>query len=293
MEAAETLKGDDVCPMCNLIMQEGHSCLHSLRNAVISLKKVIYQQNKRIQFLLESTQSLQAKPEDKPELLLFKDFDHETVACDGCGSFPIIGVRYKCKECADYDLCQKCRNSTPHRHSDFFILTTNKSHEGKNCLGCLQSPIRGVMYHCNECNCNHCHNCVKEKGHNHMNVEPIIPLDIRVETFLNKPSGRYKQGDNFKITFVIQNLSTQKIRKLLMIITKGLPPFKFNQKEADVDMELCDIRQLDYEGKITGQAGKYEIAFRFFSVVEEEYIGPEIPVTIYVPSGFLSGIFKG
>lgn len=33
---------------------------------------------------------------------------HAHVTCDGCGAKPIIGVRHKCKQCPDYDLCPKC-----------------------------------------------------------------------------------------------------------------------------------------------------------------------------------------
>lgn len=35
---------------------------------------------------------------------------HEGIECDGCLQLPIIGVRYKCKNCADFDLCSKCMN---------------------------------------------------------------------------------------------------------------------------------------------------------------------------------------
>lgn len=33
---------------------------------------------------------------------------HFTVSCDICGMSPIVGTRYKCDDCVDYDLCSHC-----------------------------------------------------------------------------------------------------------------------------------------------------------------------------------------
>ena len=30
------------------------------------------------------------------------------VICDQCGIYPILGIRYKCEICADYDVCSEC-----------------------------------------------------------------------------------------------------------------------------------------------------------------------------------------
>lgn len=42
---------------------------------------------------------------------------HQSVICDGCGCNPIVGNRYKCSVCPDYDLCEKCEESTTHEHA--------------------------------------------------------------------------------------------------------------------------------------------------------------------------------
>jgi hypothetical protein len=39
---------------------------------------------------------------------------HPSVQCDGCGMHPLIGPRYKCAVCKDFDLCESCFNGAVH-----------------------------------------------------------------------------------------------------------------------------------------------------------------------------------
>eukprot|EP01122_Echinamoeba_exundans_P005607 TRINITY_DN1575_c0_g1_i1.p1 TRINITY_DN1575_c0_g1~~TRINITY_DN1575_c0_g1_i1.p1 ORF type:complete len:703 (-),score=171.40 TRINITY_DN1575_c0_g1_i1:9-2117(-) len=39
---------------------------------------------------------------------------HPNVTCDGCGTLPITGTRYKCQQCDDYDLCAGCKRNGVH-----------------------------------------------------------------------------------------------------------------------------------------------------------------------------------
>ena len=34
--------------------------------------------------------------------------DHTGITCDGCGTVPIVGYRYRCKGCANHDICESC-----------------------------------------------------------------------------------------------------------------------------------------------------------------------------------------
>jgi hypothetical protein len=47
---------------------------------------------------------------------------HHGITCDGCSVSPVVGVRYKCSECPDYDLCQDCEAKDVHNHHVFLKL---------------------------------------------------------------------------------------------------------------------------------------------------------------------------
>ncbi|XP_016962154.1 protein ref(2)P [Drosophila biarmipes] len=45
---------------------------------------------------------------------------HDSVECDGCGLAPLIGFRYKCIQCSNFDLCQKCEAA--HKHPEHMMI---------------------------------------------------------------------------------------------------------------------------------------------------------------------------
>ena len=68
----------------------------------------------------------------KDSLLTMAYFcQHDQVECDGCGMTPIIGRRYKCRACPNFDLCQQCFDQKDKVHTashDFRIIAN--VHEG-------------------------------------------------------------------------------------------------------------------------------------------------------------------
>ena len=50
-----------------------------------------------------------AKKKDKN-----KEEKHFFIECSECEAHPIVGIRYNCLECYDYDLCQGCKDDKCH-----------------------------------------------------------------------------------------------------------------------------------------------------------------------------------
>ena len=50
---------------------------------------------------------------------------HKKVRCDGCGMCPIIGVRYKCAVCQDFDFCENCESEKGDEHNHPFYKINN------------------------------------------------------------------------------------------------------------------------------------------------------------------------
>ena len=74
-------------------------------------------------------------PKDKDEInLSFIKTIHFGIKCNKCGALPIIGYRYKCPICKDYNLCQDCeeRNSETCEHPHDFIKMRNQEKQIKD-----------------------------------------------------------------------------------------------------------------------------------------------------------------
>ena len=52
---------------------------------------------------------------------------HYGVVCDGCNQNPIRGLRFKCRDCNDFDFCSACRFQTPHDATHSFDTVDAKT----------------------------------------------------------------------------------------------------------------------------------------------------------------------
>ncbi|KAH8550697.1 hypothetical protein BGW37DRAFT_498061 [Umbelopsis sp. PMI_123] len=153
-------------------------------------------------------------------------------SCDFCDSL-ISGTRYKCKECPDFDLCERCiaLADTQHPGHTFDISRTHRSrctaplhpptpvteintnnHAGVRCDGCEQW-IYGVRYKCGNCeDFDYCSKCEATMEHypGHVflkikkpltrplpNVAPLLPslyLERREFPTFVAPQMKQKEG---------------------------------------------------------------------------------------------------
>jgi hypothetical protein len=111
---------------------------------------------------------------------------HSGITCDGCGVFPLSGVRFKCSECFDYNLCSDCEDKnieTKNHHANHALLKIKVPiviHVGVSCDDCGVSPIEGIRYTCQVCdNYDLCEKCEAKNQHppTHILLKAKQPLN--------------------------------------------------------------------------------------------------------------------
>ena len=158
--------------LCNDIYKRIDSFTQSIKcemNKFVEDIKMVKKNQKQI--LCPLRQKLQEKENKKKDELKNKEV-HLSICCDGCKMFPIIGKRYKCEVCPNFDFCEKCfeKEKETHKHSFKQIERNNfyqnflkkienmKNAEGKAvhfgyiCDGCNKGPIIGNRFKCTVCN---------------------------------------------------------------------------------------------------------------------------------------------
>ncbi|XP_052811381.1 uncharacterized protein LOC128239001 isoform X3 [Mya arenaria] len=108
--------------------------------------------------------------------------------CDGC-NMQIVGLRYNCITCLDYDLCQACFDKAVHighdmkqisyqSHGMGRSLTGNFVHRGLHCDGCNATPIIGTRYKCMSCyEYDLCDGCMSKRVHPNHSFKRITGLE--------------------------------------------------------------------------------------------------------------------
>ena len=157
--------------LCNDVYRRIFSFTQTIK---IEMKKFVediqmVQKNQK-QILCPLRKKLQEKENKKKEELRNLEV-HYAVTCDGCQTAPIIGKRYKCEICPNFDFCEKCFEKEKENHKHSFKLVEKNNffqnflkqlerirnrdgkpvHHGYICDGCNKGPIIGNRFKCTVC----------------------------------------------------------------------------------------------------------------------------------------------
>ena len=173
----------------NNIKKNSDQEIKSLDKKLNDLDKVANSLKEKLSIPVDKKSKLKSKAKTKEKVEPIEI--HYEYICDGCNMAPIKGTRYHCKQCPDYDLCEKCykENKTNHGHSfqpikkeiipEIKLKSLNKIdkhiHMNVTCDGCGVHPLVGVRYKCAVCpNFDFCENCEKKEALKH--GHPLVRL---------------------------------------------------------------------------------------------------------------------
>ncbi|OJD18018.1 hypothetical protein AJ78_01910 [Emergomyces pasteurianus Ep9510] len=66
---------------------------------------------------------------------------HSGIRCDNCGMVPILGHRFKCINCKDFDLCSSCEELIPHDAKHTFLKIRIPTPIGINTFPFIPAPL--------------------------------------------------------------------------------------------------------------------------------------------------------
>jgi hypothetical protein len=146
-------------------------------------------------------------PEDRPSAQPLPQ--HSRVRCDGCGAKPIVGTRFQCTVCHDYDLCSACEAAqvvtlAHQKEHPLLVLRQPQAaqpdqpqevvHRFITCDGCGASPIRGLRFKCTACDDYDLCEACERKGVetlSHSAAHPLIKHRVPVQ---RGPARRHGHG---------------------------------------------------------------------------------------------------
>ena len=94
-----------------------------IRKEINQLKQKIEKKEETEPMKLKSQKKVEKKEEKKEETI--KNNVHGDYICDGCDADPIVGIRYKCAVCEDFDYCEKCEKIFGEKHGHPFLKIRN------------------------------------------------------------------------------------------------------------------------------------------------------------------------
>lgn len=107
---------DEINKWVTFVAQQTNELTNSLSEKYKNCVNVLNSINKNEKLKTKKNGKLKAKAPIVPKLKV-----HSGVSCDGCGMNPIIGSRFKCSLCPNFDYCEKCEELNKDLHLHPFI----------------------------------------------------------------------------------------------------------------------------------------------------------------------------
>lgn len=84
-------------------------------------KNIVNKTAKIVSNCLDKKDSFFLKNNISPDVISKENVVHKNIFCDGCNKGPIVGIRYKCLTCYDFDYCDLCEEKLAENHGHNFI----------------------------------------------------------------------------------------------------------------------------------------------------------------------------
>lgn len=128
------------------------SQIDNLSESIVVMKAQLNKMQEEMEKFRKTEEKTVEKPETKGKET------HYYVTCDGCRMTPLMGKRYKCLVCPNFDLCEKCEIQMNHEH-DMIVLKKNCNRQicrkvmnayqsvERKCgqMGNIPVPLRGIL----------------------------------------------------------------------------------------------------------------------------------------------------
>ena len=105
----------------NALFKNIHSIHNEKYNQLQKINKEINQLQQKIDESEKNDKMESTKLRTKPTNNVKKIIIHRDYICDGCDADPIVGIRYKCAICEDFDFCEKCEKTLGAKHGHPFL----------------------------------------------------------------------------------------------------------------------------------------------------------------------------
>ncbi len=140
-----------------------------------------------------------------------KDNIHLNIKCDGCGICPIIGIRYKCNICPDFNFCEKCEYEKGEEHNHPFIkLNHSNSIKMLNNIKNINSKNIENINNENNINIKNGNFNIEKNNNNNLTNENNTKKNDNQNNINNNQNLKNENNTNIKQNLKNENISNSK-----------------------------------------------------------------------------------